>query len=170
MIGFCHLAHLFSYLNVIKVAKWQSQSYLWKYAINYCMSFKEFENWWSNFLAPANIRVFWSHMPVSNIASDWSRTFLHPRCFCLAYIVTVLFARQFSFWQIMQYSSIAICPTPVYQQKSNNEESHSNEGLVIYVRMLILSGDAESLIADLHMRRWAGWSICWYCVHLANWL
>ena len=35
------LGHLFSYLNVIKVAKWQSQSYLWKYAINYCMSFKE---------------------------------------------------------------------------------------------------------------------------------
>ena len=33
------LGHLFSYLNVIKVAKWQSQSYLWKYAINYCMSF-----------------------------------------------------------------------------------------------------------------------------------
>ena len=26
-----------------------------------------------------------SHMPVSNVASDWPRAFLHPRCFCLAY-------------------------------------------------------------------------------------
>ena len=24
-------------------------------------------------------------MPVSNVASDWPRTFLHPRCFCLAF-------------------------------------------------------------------------------------
>ena len=23
-------------------------------------------------------------MPVCNVASDWPRTFLHPRCFCLA--------------------------------------------------------------------------------------
>ena len=28
---------------------------------------------------------FWSHMPVSNVVSDWPCTFLHPRCFCLAY-------------------------------------------------------------------------------------
>ena len=28
---------------------------------------------------------FWSHMPVNNVASDWPRTFLHPRCFCLAF-------------------------------------------------------------------------------------
>ena len=24
-------------------------------------------------------------MPVCNVASDWPRTFLHPRCFCLAF-------------------------------------------------------------------------------------
>ena len=28
---------------------------------------------------------FWSHMPVCNVASDWPRTFLHPKCFCLVY-------------------------------------------------------------------------------------
>ena len=28
-------------------------------------------------------------MPVSNVASDWPRTFLHPRCFCLAYLLLV---------------------------------------------------------------------------------
>ena len=27
-------------------------------------------------------------MPVSNAASDWPHTFLHPRCFCLAYLFT----------------------------------------------------------------------------------
>ena len=26
-----------------------------------------------------------SRLPVCNVASDWLRTFLHPRCFCLAY-------------------------------------------------------------------------------------
>ena len=31
---------------------------------------------------------FWSHMPVNNVASDWPRTFLRPRCFCLAYLFT----------------------------------------------------------------------------------
>ena len=25
---------------------------------------------------------FWSHMPVSDVASHWPRTFLHYRCFC----------------------------------------------------------------------------------------
>ena len=34
---------------------------------------------------PQLISNFWSHMPVCNAASDWPRTFLYPRCFCLAY-------------------------------------------------------------------------------------
>ena len=29
-------------------------------------------------------------MPVSNVASDWPRTFLHPRCFCLAFYIHVV--------------------------------------------------------------------------------
>ena len=33
-------------------------------------------------------------MPVKNVASDWPRTFLHPRCFCLAlYIPLLAFAK-----------------------------------------------------------------------------
>ena len=42
----------------------------------------------SNFLASADIR---SHMPVCNVASDWPRTFLHPRCFCLALKLTYVY-------------------------------------------------------------------------------
>ena len=34
---------------------------------------------------PQLISNFWSHLPVCNVASDWPRTFLHPRCFYLAY-------------------------------------------------------------------------------------
>ena len=34
---------------------------------------------------PQLISEFWLHMPVNNVASDWPRTFLRPRCFCLAY-------------------------------------------------------------------------------------
>ena len=33
---------------------------------------------------PQLISEIWSHMPVNNVASDWPRTFLHPRRFCLA--------------------------------------------------------------------------------------
>ena len=77
----------FLYLNVIKVAKWQSQSYLWKYAINYCMSLKELKIVLvKQLLSLSWYQSFWLHMPVSNVASDWPWTFLHPRCFCLAYI------------------------------------------------------------------------------------
>ena len=36
-----------------------------------------------NFLALLDIRVFLSLITI--VASDWPRTFLHPRCFCLAY-------------------------------------------------------------------------------------
>ena len=35
---------------------------------------------------PPLISEFWLHMPVNNVASDWPHTFLHPRCFCLAYV------------------------------------------------------------------------------------
>ena len=31
------------------------------------------------------ISEFLAHMPVNNVASDWPCTFLHPRCFCLAF-------------------------------------------------------------------------------------
>ena len=37
-----------------------------------------------NFLALLDIRVF-GHLYITIVASDWPRTFLHPRCFCLAY-------------------------------------------------------------------------------------
>ena len=40
----------------------------------------------SNFLASTDIKVFGrTYVPIGNAASDWPRTFLHPRCFCLAY-------------------------------------------------------------------------------------
>ena len=40
----------------------------------------------SNFLASTDIKVFArTYVPICNAASDWSRTFLHPGYFCLAY-------------------------------------------------------------------------------------
>ena len=36
-----------------------------------------------NFLALLDIRVSVAYITI--VASDWPRTFLHPRCFCLAY-------------------------------------------------------------------------------------
>ena len=40
--------------------------------------------WYNNFLASAGFKVFGrTYVPVCNAASDWPRTFLHPRCFCL---------------------------------------------------------------------------------------
>ena len=38
-----------------------------------------------NFLALLDIRVFGLFKYITIVASDWPRTFLHPRCFCLAY-------------------------------------------------------------------------------------
>ena len=43
MIGLnLSLGHLYNNFGTKKVAKWQSQPYLWKYTINYCISLKEF--------------------------------------------------------------------------------------------------------------------------------
>ena len=41
-------------------------------------------------------------MPVSNVASDWPRTFLHPRCFCLAFIYPI-------------YSALYLCVGTLYR-------------------------------------------------------
>ena len=49
------LGHLYCTKIILKMAKWQS---LWKYAITYCMSFKEFKYFERSFLASADIKVF----------------------------------------------------------------------------------------------------------------
>ena len=36
---------------------------------------------------------FWSHMPVSNIASDWPCTFLHSRC-----CISLLFVNKYYYF------------------------------------------------------------------------
>ena len=47
------------------------------------MSFKELKIFY--FLVSADIKVFGrTYVPVCNAASDWPRTLLCPRCFCLA--------------------------------------------------------------------------------------
>ena len=50
------------------------------------MSFKELQL----FLGLSWYQTFWSRLPICNVASDWPRTFLHPRCFCLASLSTIV--------------------------------------------------------------------------------
>ena len=54
--------------------------------INYCMSFKELKidkvTSWPQLISKLLVAPACLHA-----ASDWSCTFLHPRCFCLAYIL-----------------------------------------------------------------------------------
>ena len=49
------------------------------------VSFKELQIFDEVTSWPQVYQTFWSRLPVCNVASDWPRTFLHPRCFCLAY-------------------------------------------------------------------------------------
>ena len=52
------------------------------YAISYCiiMLFKEkYFSSWPQLISKLLVAPAWLHA-----ASDWPRTFLHPRCFCLA--------------------------------------------------------------------------------------
>ena len=48
------------------------------------MSFKELQIFDKVTSWPQLISTFWLYLPVCNVASDWPRAFLHPRCFCLA--------------------------------------------------------------------------------------
>ena len=63
-------------------------------------------------------------MPVSNVASDWPRTFLHPRCFCLAYdiyynIMNYCICRKISLYKNHTIGLLAQIP--------NANESNPNE-------------------------------------------
>ena len=57
-----------------------------KYAINYCMSFKEFKKFFDKVTSwPQLISKLLVAPTCLHVASDWPRTSLHPRCFCLAF-------------------------------------------------------------------------------------
>ena len=60
-------------------------------------------------------------MPVNNVASDWPRTFLHPRCFCLAYSLPVLFGiLPAQYWN--HFSSLSVTMYLLLQTSISEEQ------------------------------------------------
>ena len=68
------------------------------------------------------ISEFLVAMPVSNVASDWPRTFLHPRCFCLASLLT----KALSCFDAHTYKAFAIINT-----KDHNIKYHVAQTVVL---------------------------------------
>ena len=60
---------------------------------------------------PELISEFWSHMPVNNVAFDGPHTLLHPRCFCLAYIIHI------HTYKLLNWSQTVIAKNPLIYVK-----------------------------------------------------
>ena len=84
MIGFVTWPPFFIPINYYK--RWPSDKANHTCENTYAMSFKELQIFDKVTSWPQLISNLLVCLPVCNVASDWPRTFLHPRCFCLVYV------------------------------------------------------------------------------------